>query len=173
VFDKGMLTDGEGREVDFRNTVIILTSNLATDQIMKVFEENDAVDAGEVAKAIRPILSKHFKPALLARMTVVPFLPLPRDVLREIVELKLAQLARRLDESHRLTTTFAPELVDHLTDRCNDPEAGARNVDHVLRGSLLPPLSRALLEKITAGEKVTRLGVGLDAKGSFTLDLQA
>ena len=116
--------------------------------------------------------SGHFKPALLALMTVVPFLPLPREVLREIVELKLAQLGRRLGESHRIAATFAPELLDSLTDRCNDPETGARNVDHVLRGSLMPKLSRALLEKLTAGENPTRLGVGIDATGEFELELQ-
>src|SRR5437763_158763 len=138
---------------------------------MKIFEENDAIDAEEVAKAIRPILSKHFKPALLARMTVVPFLPLPREVLREIVELKLGHLARRLSESQRVAATFAPELVAALTDRCADPDTGARSVDHVLRGSLLPELSRALLEKITTGAKPSRLSVGLDAGGAFTLEL--
>ena len=173
VFDKGMLTDGEGREVDFRNTVIILTSNLATDEIMQLFEGSARPSADEVAKAIRPVLSKHFRPALLARMTIVPFLPLPRDVLREIVQLKLGQLSQRLTDSQHLETTFAPEVIDHLTHRCGDPETGARNVDHVLRGSLLPPLSRALLEKIAAGEKPGHLAVGLDAQGSFTLALES
>jgi type VI secretion system protein VasG len=173
VFDKGMLTDGEGRDVDFRNTVIVLTSNLATEEIMELFEGGARPSPEEVAKKIRPVLSKHFKPALLARMTIVPFLPLPREVLREIVQLKLGQLAQRLDESHRLTTSFGPELVDHLAERCSDPETGARNVDHVLRGSLLPPLSRALLEKIAAGEKPGHLAIGLDPQGSFTLDLGA
>jgi type VI secretion system protein VasG len=173
VFDKGMLTDGEGREVDFKNTILILTSNLATEQVMQTFADGVGHDAEEVAKVIRPVLSKHFKPALLARMTVVPFLPLPRDVLREIVQIKLGQLARRLQETHGLAAAFAPELVDHLTEKCSDPETGARNVDHVLRGSLMPTLSRALLEKLTAGEKPTRLAVSLDPQGNFALDLEA
>jgi type VI secretion system protein VasG len=171
VFDKGSLTDGEGREVDFKNTIIILTSNLATEQIMKLFEGGESPNAEEVAKLIRPVLSKHFKPALLARMTVVPFVPLPRPILREIVELKLGHLARRLAESHKLSTTFSPELVEQITERCNEPETGARNVDHVLRGSLMPALSRALLEKLTAGQKPTHLAVGLDPQGNFALDL--
>jgi type VI secretion system protein VasG len=171
VFDKGILTDGEGREVDFKNTLVILTSNLATDQIMDLFADGAQPSSEAVAKAIRPTLSKHFKPALLARMTVVPFLPLARDVLREVVELKLGHLARRLSEGQRVAATFAPELVAALTERCSDPDTGARNVDHVLRGSLMPELSRALLEKITAGEKPSRLAVGIDAGGGFKLEL--
>jgi type VI secretion system protein VasG len=171
VFDKGILTDGEGREVDFKNTLVILTSNLATDQIVDLFDGGAQPSSEEVAKAIRPTLSKHFKPALLARMTVVPFLPLPREVLREVVELKLGQLARRLSEVQRVAATFAPGLVASLTERCSDPDTGARNVDHVLRGSLMPELSRALLEKITAGEKPSRLAVGIDAGGGFKLEL--
>jgi len=171
VFDKGILTDGEGREIDFKNTLVVLTSNLATDQIMDLFSAGAQPTSEEVAKSIRPLLSRHFKPALLARMTVVPFLPLPREVLREVVELKLGHLARRISESQRIAATFAPELVASLADRCADPDTGARNVDHVLRGSLLPELSRALLEKITAGEKPSRLAVGIDARGGFKLEL--
>jgi len=170
VFDKGTLTDGEGREIDFKNTLVILTSNLATDAIVALHQERGKVDAEEVAKAIRPVLSRHFKPALLARMTIVPFSPLPPDVLREIVDLKLRQLARRLDDSHRIQATFAPDLLDHLVQRCTDPDTGARNVDHVLRGSLLPSLSRALLERITTGDLPRTLSIGIDPLGDFRLD---
>jgi type VI secretion system protein VasG len=170
VFDKGSLTDGEGREIDFKNTLVILTSNLATDAIVALHQDGARVAAEEVAKAIRPALSQHFKPALLARMTIVPFAPLPPDVLREIVELKLRQLARRLEDSHGTRSTFAPALLDHLVQRCTDPDTGARNVDHVLRGSLLPALSRALLERITAGGVPPTLSIGLDPLGDFRLD---
>jgi type VI secretion system protein VasG len=173
VFDKGSLTDGEGREVDFKNTLVILTSNLASDLVMQAFDDPERPKAEDVAKAIRPVLSDHFKPALLARMTIVPFAPLPKDVLREIVELKLASVARRLASTHRIATTFAPELLDGLVARCTEAETGARNVDHVLRGTLMPALSRALLEKLTAGEKPTRLAMGMGADGGFSLDLQA
>ncbi|MFL5400452.1 MAG: type VI secretion system ATPase TssH, partial [Myxococcales bacterium] len=171
VFDKGILTDGEGRDVDFKNTLVVLTSNLASDQVMDLFSNGAQPSSEEVAKAIRPVLSRHFNPALLARMTVVPFLPLRHEILREVVELKLSHLARRLSESHRVAASFAPELVASLTGRCADPDTGARNVDHVLRGSLLPELSRALLEKITAGAKPSRLSVGLDAASAFRLEL--
>jgi type VI secretion system protein VasG len=173
VFDKGSLTDGEGREIDFKNTLVILTSNLASDMIMQAFDDPERPKAEDVAKAVRPMLSDHFKPALLARMTIVPFAPLPKDVLREIVELKLASVARRLTASHKIATTFAPELLDGLVARCTEAETGARNVDHVLRGTLMPALSRVLLEKLTTGEKPTRLAVGMGADGTFALDLQA
>jgi type VI secretion system protein VasG len=138
---------------------------------MSLFEDGARPGFEDVARTIRPVLSRHFRPALLARMTVVPFAPLPRDVLREIVEMKLRGLARRLDESHRIATTFAPELLDALAARCTEAETGARNVEHVIRGSLMPRLSRALLEKLSAGEHPTRVAVGLDPAGDFTVEL--
>jgi type VI secretion system protein VasG len=172
VFDKGLLTDGEGREVDFKNTLMILTSNLASDVVMSLFEGDKRPTADEVTQAIRPVLSRHFKPALLARMTIVPFAPLPKDVLREIVEMRLEQLSGRLEASHRIATTFAPELVESLVGRCTEVETGARNVEHVIRGTLMPVLSRSLLEKLSAGERPTRLSVGLDGGGEFTVLLE-
>jgi type VI secretion system protein VasG len=138
---------------------------------MSLFEDGKRPGAEEVTKAIRPILSRHFKPALLARMTIVPFAPLPRDVLRDIVELKLRQLAGRLEESHRIATTFAPALLDGLVERCTEAETGARNVEHVIRGSLMPAVSRAILEKLSAGERPARLAVALDGAGELTVEL--
>jgi type VI secretion system protein VasG len=171
VFDKGSLTDGEGREIDFKNTLVILTSNLGSELLMDAYEGTARPPAAEAVKSIRPLLSDHFKPALLARMTVVPFAPLPRDVLRDIVDLKLRAIARRIEEGHRVPTTFAPELLDALAARCTDPETGARNVDHVLRGSLLPALSARFLERLAAGGKPGPVHVGIDASGGWVLDV--
>jgi type VI secretion system protein VasG len=171
VFDKGSLTDGEGREIDFKNTLVILTSNLGTEAIVALHEGDARPTAEEMDAAIRPILTRHFKPALLARMSVVPFAPLPADVLREIVDLKLRQLGRRLEDSHRVEATFAPDLLDHIVQRCTDVDAGARAVDHVLRGSLVPALSRALLEALTAGEALRTAAIGLDPAGGYAIDL--
>ncbi len=170
VFDKGSLTDGEGREIDFKNTLIILTSNLASDVIMALHDGETRPGGKEIDEAIRPILTRHFRPALLARMTVVPFAPLPVDVLRGIVVMKLAQLGRRLEQSHRIVATFSEDMVGHLARMCSDPESGARNVDFVLRGSLMAALSRALLEKLAAGEKPTRLDVTVHEGTSFKLE---
>jgi len=166
VFDKGTLSDGEGRVVDFKNTVVILTSNLASDKIMQLTAEGTAAPPAEaLASAIRPVLSKHFKPALLARMTIVPFLPLPAEVLREVTELKLAALGRRLWDSHRITASFAPEVLDQLAARCTEVETGARNVEHILRSSLTPLLSQRLLTALAAGQQPTRLHVGSGSDG--------
>jgi type VI secretion system protein VasG len=171
VFDKGCLTDGEGREVDFKNTLLVLTSNLGAGQVMAMHEGGARPGAEEVAAAIRPALSRHFKPALLARMTVVPFAPLGEEALREVVELKLAVLERRLEETHGIRTSFSLELKGALAARCTEPETGARAVDHVLRGSLMPALSRALLEKMSEGEAVSKLTVGVAADGGFAIEL--
>ncbi len=161
VFDKGTLSDGEGRIVDFKNTVVILTSNLGSERIMQVTGEGKlAPPVEELTAAIRPTLSKHFKPALLARMTIVPFLPLPAEVLRQITELKLGALARRLWDSHKIAATFAPEMVHQLAERCTEAETGARNVEHILRSSLMPVLSQRLLEAFAAGQQPTSLHIG-------------
>ena len=167
VFDKGVLTDGEGRAVDFRNTVIILTSNLGSDLMTRMYERGTAPTAEEVVAAVRPTLSQHFKPALLARMTVVPFAPVGSEVMREITRMKLASLADRLRSAHRIETTFAPELVDELARRCTESETGARNVEHLLRGSLMPAVSTELLQRMVGGGVPSRLRVGLSPEGGW------
>jgi type VI secretion system protein VasG len=173
VFDKGMLSDGEGRLIDFRNTLVILTSNLATDQIMKLYERDEPPKSEEVATSIRPVLSKHFKPALLARMTIVPFGPVGLDVMKAIAEMKLAALADRMRTSHRVETTFEPELVKELVRRCTESEAGARNVEHALRSSLMPAIAREILQRMTAGPLPRTLSVGLTPEGDWRVDFGA
>ncbi len=169
VFDKGTLSDGEGRLVDFKNTIVILTSNLATDLVMQLGVQGQ--NAETIAEAIRPTLSAHFKPALLGRMTVVPFLPLSPVVLREIAEIKLRGLKRRLWQSHRIRGEFTPELLDQLAARCTESEAGARNVDHILRSSLMPVLSKYILEAMAADTPPSQLRVDLqDGQWSISED---
>jgi type VI secretion system protein VasG len=170
VFDKGMLNDGEGRTVDFKNTVIILTSNLASDTIMRCYEADEPPTKEAVIEAIRPALSGHFKPALLARMTIVPFRPISAEIMRDIALLKLDKLARRLRDTHELEVTFAKELIDELVRRCTDADTGARNVDHTLRSSLMPALARVLLEYMADGEIPPKLDVGLSPEGDWRFD---
>src|SRR5690606_13569358 len=166
VFDKGMLSDGEGRVIDFKNTIVILTSNLASDQIMKLTDNGMTPRSPEdMVEGIRPILSKHFKPALLARMSVVPFQPLPPAVLREITELKLSGLRRRLMDSHKIEADVLPAVYDALAQRCTEAETGARNVEHILRSSLMPVLSRKLLEAFAAGQQPSKVQIGLGTEG--------
>jgi type VI secretion system protein VasG len=171
VFDKGTLADGEGRLTDFRHSVVILASNLATDIIMKQYERDEPPTVEEVVTAIRPTLSKHFKPALLARMTIVPFAPINRTIMRQIAEMKLRQVADRLRANHGVETTFDGALVDELTRRCTEAETGARTVDHILRGSLMPRVARDILEHLAAGAVPPRLDIGLGPDGDWRVEL--
>jgi type VI secretion system protein VasG len=169
VFDKGVLNDSEGRAVDFRNTVVILTSNLGSDILMKMHETGATPTAEEMIAKVRPALSKHFKPALLARMTIVPYAPVGTDIMREIVAMKLDKLSKRLLAAHGVETTLAPELLDELARRCTEAETGARNAEHILQGSLMPAISRELLERMAGGSVPKRLNISLDPQGGWDI----
>jgi type VI secretion system protein VasG len=167
VFDKGMLSDGEGREVDFKDTVLFLTSNLATDLIMQAAADASKPSMDDLVTLIRPALSKHFKPALLARMTIVPFFPIGPDALKEIARLKLGQLEKRLKENHRMAMEIDPKVIDAIAERCTEVETGARNVDHIISGTLLPKISSEILQQMTTGSLPDKVRVTLDDKGDF------
>jgi type VI secretion system protein VasG len=167
VFDKGVLNDGEGREIDFRNTVVILTSNLGSEHLMRLYAGDQAPSGEEVTAAIRPILSKHFKPALLARMTIVPFAAIGQDVMKQIAEMKLRTLGNRLRTAHGIETTFDPALVEELARRCTESETGARNVDQMLRSSLMPALAMELLQRLASGAAPQDLEVRLSDQGAW------
>ncbi len=163
VFDKGMLSDGEGRLVDFRNTVVIMTSNLATDKITNMtvaaWEDEEEMDMPELIEAIKPTLSAHFKPALLARMTTIPFLPISPDAIALITRLKLNKLMKRLAGSQNIEATYSDKVIDLIASRCTEVDTGARNIDHILRASLIPILSSAILAKMADGKIPTTLTV--------------
>ncbi len=179
VFDKGMLSDGEGRLVDFKNTVIIMTSNLATDKITNAFvnaredDPNKRLDQDEgfikeITENIKPTLSAHFKPALLARMTMVPYLPISSEALGDITRLKMNSLLDRLRKTQRMEATYTDELVAMIAARCTQVDTGARNIDHILRASLLPQLSVEVLTRMTEGNMPKRLEIGVDKESNFT-----
>ncbi|MBV9211325.1 MAG: AAA family ATPase, partial [Acidobacteria bacterium] len=139
VFDKGMLEDGEGREIDFKNTVILLTSNVATDTIMKLCADPDTKPEPEaLVESIRPELIKVFKPALLGRMVVVPYYPISDSVMREIIKLQLGRIGRRLEANHGADFSYDDTVITEVANRCKEVESGARNVDHILTRSVLP-----------------------------------
>jgi len=167
VFDKGMLSDGEGREVDFKDTVLFLTSNLATDLIMQSVADGTKPPTDDLIQLIRPALSKHFKPALLARMTIVPFYPIGPDALKEIARLKLGQLEKRLKENHKMAMEIDPKVIDAIAERCTEVETGARNVDHIISGTLLPKISSEILQQMSTGTMPDKIKVTLDDKGDF------
>lgn len=170
VFDKGMLADGEGRVVDFRNTVIFMTSNLASDVTMRLAAEGERTPStDELGKALRPALNRHFKPALLARMTVVPYFPITSEVLHQIIALKLSHVAARMQDSHGAHLSFADAVVAAIAARCQEAETGARNADHIIREHLLPLLASFVLQHLADGTMPDALQVALNEGGLFVI----
>ncbi len=168
VFDKGRMEDGEGREIDFKNTIIILTTNALTDRMMKLCADPETMPSPEgVVKALKPDLNKTFKPAFLGRMVVIPYYPIRDESLKQIVVLKLGKIQRRIQENHKIQLTYDPSLVDAVASRCTEVESGARNVDNILTNTLLPDISRQLLGRMSEGEKISALHVGVGPDGAF------
>jgi type VI secretion system protein VasG len=166
VFDKGTLEDGEGREIDFKNTLIILTSNLGTDLIMKTCRDEETMpSAAGLAEMLRPELLKRFKPAFLGRLIVVPYLPITDANMRVIVRLKLDRIARRVQENRRVVLRYDEQVVEAVASRCTEVESGARNVDHVLSRSLLPEMSQELLSRMAGGEQIKEVQVSVGEGG--------
>ncbi len=163
IFDKGVANDGEGREIDFRNTLILMTSNLASDQINKLCENGDRPSAQTLEQSIRPVLSHHFKPALLARMRVVPYYPVSGPVLRELIEIKLQRLEERLARRH-LHFTYCQPLVDHLAERCTQSDSGARLIDYLLDTHVMPLVVDRLLEAMASGQTLKQVHATLDSQ---------
>jgi len=170
VFDKGMLSDGEGRLIDFKNTVIFLTSNLATDVITEMCSGDEALPLEIITAAVRPILSNHFKPALLARMTVIPYLTLGSDILKDIVFLKLDKLVKRLEETHKMTLSYSQAVVEQIAARCTEVETGARNIDYIMNGSIMPRISQEILSHMGEGVMPSAVQLDLEDDGSFKID---
>ncbi|KAB0504429.1 ATPase AAA [Pseudomonas lini] len=165
IFDKGVANDGEGREIDFRNTLILMTSNLGSDRISELCENGARPTAEVLEETIRPVLSKHFKPALLARMRVVPYYPVGGPVLRELIEIKLGRLGERLNR-RQLDFTYSQDLVDHLAERCTQSDSGARLIDHLLDLHVLPLVADRLLDAMATGESLKRVHATLDGDAS-------
>ena len=173
VFDKGLLEDGEGREIDFKNTVILLTSNTGTDTIMKLCADPDTMpDPEGMVEALRPELLKVFKPALLGRMVVVPYYQISDTVMREIIKLQLSRVGHRLAENHGAQFSYDESVITEIANRCKEVESGARNVDHILTRTLLPEMSGEFLERMAAGQAVSRVHVTVNNAGGFQYQIQ-
>ncbi|EGQ7900479.1 type VI secretion system ATPase TssH [Vibrio parahaemolyticus] len=166
VFDKGTLNDGEGRTIDFKNTLIIMTSNLATHEIESLVHQSKDIDANIIAEAIRPTLNQHFKPALLARMSVLPFVPLSDEAMTEIIHHKLNKVSQRLHSHHKLSLNYEESLVDFVLGNCRLAETGARNIDAVINRQLLPQLSTQLLVH-DKDDSHTQITVSVDEQGTL------
>src|SRR5213079_501280 len=172
VFDKGNMKDGEGRDIDFKNTVIIMTSNAGTDLITKLFADPEtAPDAAGLAEALRPELAKFFKPAFLGRLTLVPYFPLSDAIIRQIVVMQLERIRKRVRDNYRASFEWAPQLVDTVAARCTESTAGARNVENILTRTLLPELSAEVLARLADGESINSVYVAVSTEGSFQFEV--
>jgi type VI secretion system protein VasG len=172
VFDKGVLEDGEGREIDFKNCVILLTSNVGTDTIMKLCADPDTKPSPEgLVEAVKPELVKAFKPALLGRMVTVPYYPISDDILRLIIRLQLGKIEQRIGENHKAAFTYDDSLIDTIAKRCTDVDSGARNIYNILTGSLLPEMSGEVLSRMSSGEGIKKIHVDIAEDGNFRYDI--
>ncbi len=168
VFDKGQMEDGEGRRIDFKNTTIVLTTNAGTETIMKLCSDPETMPASVgLAKALKPELDETFKPAFLGRTVIVPFFPVRDEALKTIVGLKLGKIVRRLEETHGLALEYEDVLVEEIASRCTEVESGARNVDNILTNTLLPDLSKVLLQAMVEGDIPKSIKVSLGDEGAF------
>ncbi|MEM1396004.1 MAG: type VI secretion system ATPase TssH [Pseudomonadota bacterium] len=171
VFDKGMLKDGQGRDIDFKNTIIIMTSNAGTDTIEKLSADPDTMpDTDGLAEALRPELLTFFKPAFLGRVTLVPYFPLSDDVIKEIVKINLRKLEQRVAQNYRATLQWTDEVVSQIAARCTESQSGARNIENVIRRVIQPVLAEQFLQNMADGKAVTAINIKCDGDSGFAYE---
>ncbi len=167
IFDKGWMEDAEGRYIDFKNTLILLTTNVGTELIMSMCHDPELMpDAESLAQALRAPLLKVFPPALLGRMVTIPYYPLSDEVLKLIIKLQLGRIDKRIKENHRIPFTYDAAVIELIADRCREVESGARVVDAILTNTMLPRISQEFLTRMLEGSKVERVQVSVDS-GDF------
>jgi type VI secretion system protein VasG len=160
VFDKGYMDDAEGTYIDFKNTLILLTSNVGTDLIMSMSEDEEMKpDPDALASALRPELLKVFPPALLGRLSVLPYYPLSPEMLKGIVKIQMDRIVKRVGENHGIDFSYDPAVVDLIVSRCNELASGGRMIDAILTNTMLPEVSIELLNKQMGGEEVKSIKV--------------
>ena len=173
VFDKGTMKDGEGRDIDFKNTVILMTSNAGTDVIKSLCSDPDTTPEPEAfMEAIFPELLKTFKPAFLGRLTLIPYYPLAEHVIRKIIGLKLGKIGKRLADNYNAKFSFSEDLVQLVADRCKEVDTGARNIDHILTRSLLPDLSSQMLGRLAEGKPISSVRVTITPEQTFAFEIE-
>ncbi|HSG82457.1 MAG TPA: type VI secretion system ATPase TssH [Gemmatimonadota bacterium] len=173
VFDKGRMEDGEGRQIDFKNTIIMLTTNTGTDTIMRLTADPEtSPDSVGLAAALKPEMDKVFKPAFLGRLVIIPFFPIRDENLKRIVVLKLDKIRRRLADTHRVKLDYGDELISAVAERCTEVESGARNIDNILTNTMLPTVSRLMLESIVEGRRPAAVVIGVGADGEFDYSVE-
>ena len=172
VFDKGMLQDEKGQEADFKNTIILMTSNVGTETVMKHCADPDTrPDPKGLTEVLRADMLAKFPPAFLGRLDVVPYYPLGDDVMKGIIRLKLNLVGNRVKENHKAAFAYDDAVVEAIAKRCTEVESGARNVDQIVAGTLLPELSKEILTKMADGQVITKVTVKADDKTGFAYDV--
>jgi len=162
VFDKGMMEDGEGRLIDFKNTLILLTTNVGSDLIMDMCSDPELMPEPEgIATALREPLLKVFPAALLGRMVTIPYYPLSPEMLTAITQLQLGRIVRRMQENHGVVLDYAPEVLETIVARCQELESGGRMIDSILTNTMLPAISNAFLTRLMEGEPINGVKVGV------------
>jgi type VI secretion system protein VasG len=170
VFDKGIMEDGEGRLIDFKNTLIILTTNVGSELIMNMCKDPELMPEAEgIAKALRPALLKTFPAALLGRLVTIPYYPLSDEMLRAIIRLQLGRIEKRIRQNYGIPFTFTDEVVQLIAGRCTELESGGRMIDAILTNSVLPSISRQFLERTAEGVQLQRVHIKV-ANGDFVYD---
>jgi type VI secretion system protein VasG len=170
VFDKGFMDDGNGRRIDFKNTLIILTTNVGTDLIMGLSRDPSYRDDPEALTVkLQPALLEVFPPALLGRIVTIPYFPLSNAVLEGIVRLQLGRIGQRIRDNHGASFVCTDAVVDHIVSKCNDPDSGGRMIDNIITNTLLPALSREFLRRSLAKEQITQARVTIE-NGEFAYD---
>ncbi|WP_165666133.1 type VI secretion system ATPase TssH [Metapseudomonas otitidis] len=172
VFDKGVMEDGEGRVIDFKNTLILLTTNAGTDLIASLCNDPELMPEPEgIAKALREPLLKIFPPALLGRLVTIPYYPLSDEMLKSITRLQLGRVKKRVESGHKVPFEFDDKVVDLVVSRCTETESGGRQIDAILTNSMLPDLSREFLNRMLEGRKVEKVQVSAE-NGEFTYSFE-
>ncbi|MBK6406342.1 MAG: type VI secretion system ATPase TssH [Holophagales bacterium] len=172
VFDKGQMEDGEGREIDFKNCVILLTTNAESDQMMKMCADPETAPTPQkIVETIKPGLDKVFKPAFLGRMSIVPYYPISEAVMKLIIRLQLGRVGKRLMENHGATFSYDEAVINEIGSRCKEVESGARNVDSILTKTVLPDLSGEFLSRMAEGGTISKVHVRVGDEGKFAYDI--
>jgi type VI secretion system protein VasG len=168
VFDKGRMEDGEGRMIDFKNTIILLTSNAGSELIMNMCKDPELLpDPDSMAAALQEPLMKIFPPALLGRLVTIPYYPLSGEMMAKIVRLQLGRIKKRVEQNHRVPFDYTEEAVSLIVKRCDNPEAGGRIIDSILTNTVLPKISIEYLNRVSRGDEFKGITLGA-ANGEFT-----
>ncbi|MEH6875073.1 MAG: AAA family ATPase, partial [Candidatus Competibacter sp.] len=172
VFDKGWMEDGEGRHIDFKNTLILLTTNVGTDLIMGMCKDPDLLpDPEGLAKALREPLLKVFPPALLGRLVTIPYYPLSDEMIGDIVRLQLGRIQKRVLANHKVPFDYDDEVVKLIVSRCTELDSGGRMVDAILTNTVLPAISQEFLNRMVEGQPVSRVRIKV-VEGEFGFEFE-